>query len=83
MSGKLWFNAEDGTTGSELWSYDPTSGIAEIVADLSPGSSGSSPGVFSGLVPISDRWLLFDADDGSFGIEPWVHDTLTGQTNLL
>jgi len=83
MSGKLWFNAEDGTTGSELWSYDPTSGTAEIVADLSPGSSGSSPGVFSGLVPISDRWLLFDADDGSFGIEPWVHDTLTGQTSLL
>ena len=55
MSGKLWFNAEDGTQGNELWSYDPDSGTAEMVTDLSPGSSGSSPGVFSGLVPISDR----------------------------
>ena len=83
MSGKLWFNAEDGAQGSELWSYDPSTGSAEIVVDLFPGSSGSSPGVFSGLVPISDRWLFFDADDGTSGIEPWVHDTLTGQTTLL
>ena len=83
MSGKLWFNAEDGAQGSELWSYDPSTGSAEIVVDLFPGSSGSSPGVFSGLVPISDRWLFFDADDGTSGIEPWVHDTLTGHTTLL
>ena len=83
MSGKLWFNAEDGTRGNELWSYDPASGTAEMVTDLSPGSSGSSPGVFSGLVPISNRWLLFDADDGMSGIEPWVYDTLTGYTALL
>ena len=83
MSGKLWFNAEDGAQGSELWSYDPSSGTAEMVVDLFPGSSSSSPGVFSGLVPISNRWLLFDADDGTSGIEPWVHDTLTGHTTLL
>ena len=83
MSGKLWFNAEDGTRGNELWSYDPASGTAEMVTDLSPGSSGSSPGVFSGLVPISNRWLLFDADDSMSGIEPWVYDTLTGYAALL
>ena len=36
---KLYFQASDGVTGFELWSYDGTS--TSLVADIWPGFSGS------------------------------------------
>ncbi|MED6338834.1 MAG: hypothetical protein VYC12_07380, partial [Candidatus Thermoplasmatota archaeon] len=36
----LYFEANDGTNGNELWMYDGTS--ASMVADIRPGSSTSN-----------------------------------------
>ena len=83
MSGKLWFNADDGVSGNELWTHDPTTGITEMVVDLNNGQQGSNPGTFSGLFPVGDRWLFFDADDGVSGFEPWVIDSTTGSLSSL
>ena len=83
MSGKLWFNADDGVSGNELWTHDPTTGITEMVVDLNNGQQGSNPGTFSGLFPVGDRWLFFDADNGASGFEPWVIDSTTGSLSSL
>lgn len=32
---------------------------------------------------LQDRWLIFAADDGVFGSEPWVHDLESGLTQRL
>ena len=41
--GKLYFAANDGNTGYELWQYDASSGAASFVADINTGSGGSHP----------------------------------------
>jgi len=44
LNGKLYFNANDGTHGNELYSYDPLTGVASLVADIKPtGSQSSDP----------------------------------------
>ena len=39
ISGTLFFTANDGTHGNELWENDG----AVMVADIDPGSAGSNP----------------------------------------
>ena len=41
--GKLFFRADDGNTGSELWQYDASSGVASLAADINTGSGSSFP----------------------------------------
>ena len=70
FNGQLYFRANDGNSGFELWRYDginpPT-----LAADIRPGSRGSSPDnltVFNGQ-------LYFRADDGTgSGKELWRYD---------
>ena len=83
LAGKLWFNADDGSHGNEMWTYNPSTGTSELVFDINQGPSSSSLGIFSGLYPVLDRWLFFDASDGNNGNEPWVYDSLTGSLSPL
>lgn len=41
--GKLYFNANNGTNGTELWSTDGTLGGTNLVLDLNPGTASSLP----------------------------------------
>jgi ELWxxDGT repeat protein len=70
VDGRLFFVADDGVHGSELWT---TNGIAEgplLVADLNPGATGSAPAAPASV----DGRLLFAADDGVHGKELWRSD---------
>jgi ELWxxDGT repeat protein len=73
----LYFNADDGVHGRELWKYNGTT--ASLVADIFPGKdlsgrgSSSSP---SGL-RVFDNALYFSADDGVHGRELWKYDGTT------
>ena len=75
---KLFFSANDGVTGVELWSSDGTSTGTTLLADLNavPDTSGSSTP--SNLTVIGNT-LYFTANNGIKGTELWKAD-LTGAT---
>lgn len=64
----LYFRANDGTTGTELWMTDGTSGGTMQVADIQSGFGSSFP---SGLYAVGGE-LLFSANDGTNGTELWM-----------
>ena len=66
--GRLYFPANDGEHGVELWESDGTAEGTRMVEDVAPGPSSSYP---EELTPAGDR-LYFAADDGVHGREPWV-----------
>ncbi|HET8726977.1 MAG TPA: hypothetical protein VFO41_05645, partial [Alphaproteobacteria bacterium] len=73
----LYFSAERGAEGRELWAYDGD-GIA-LVRDLVPGAASGTPQT---LTPVGED-LFFTADtDGLTGV-PWKVDGETGEVTKL
>src|SRR5204862_226073 len=66
-SGTLFFSADDGVNGGELWKSDGTAAGTVMVADINT-SGGSGP---SSLTCVGSS-LFFSADDGIHGREPWI-----------
>lgn len=60
-SAGLYFPANNGSQGLELWKSDGTSGGTSIVADLVTGMPGSKPDVTFWL---TNGKILFEADNG-------------------
>ncbi|MTB53128.1 T9SS type A sorting domain-containing protein [Lewinella sp. W8] len=42
-NGKIYFSADDGFQGRELWAYDPETNLSYPVADFNPGPEDGSP----------------------------------------
>ena len=80
LNGKLYFTANDGITGSELWVSDGTTEGSSLVADIRPGNDGFSEP--DQLIAIGDK-LYFTADDRENGRELWVSDGTTEGTTLV
>ena len=78
VGGRLYFSATDGVRGSELWEYDPATGILTFAAEVFPGSSSSHPRF---TTPLGDD-LYFEADDGVTGRELWHYGPATGTADL-
>jgi len=81
-AGRLFFTVYNETTGAELWASTGNAADTEgtgMVADLNPGP-GSSSAQF--LTAVGGA-LLFTADDGLTGLEPWRTDgTAAGTVRL-
>jgi ELWxxDGT repeat protein len=79
VDGTLFFIANDGVHGQELWRTDGTAAGTRLVKDIRPGPEGSEP------VPMaaSGGLLLLSANDGSHGQEPWISDGTEEGTILL
>ena len=78
MGKSLFFVADDGLHGRELWTCDGE-GHCSLVADLYPGFPGSSPEKLFD----ADGWLCFTAETAEHGREPWVLDAGTGGASML
>lgn len=61
----VYFSADDGVAGRELWRYDSVTGRAELASDILAGTEGSSPSL---LALIGER-LLIVADQTGVGRE--------------
>src|SRR5205823_1022287 len=70
VNGRLFFTADDGTGGRELWQSDGTAAGTVLVKDINPGGAGSSPGSLTNV----NGTLLFTADDGTGARELWKSD---------
>ncbi len=70
VNGVLYFAANDGTHGTELWRSDGTSGGTYLVSDINAGGSSGSPRFFAAI----NGFLYFSADNGAGLLEPWRSD---------
>ncbi len=81
VNGTLFFVANDGTTGGELWKSDGTTIGTTLVKDIRPGSSVNDPWP-GGLTNVNGT-LFFVANDGTTGGELWKSDGTTIGTTLV
>ena len=66
--GRLYFAADDGEHGIELWTSDGTAAGTRRVSDIAAGLYSSSPRELKAV----GNLLYFSADDQVIGREPWV-----------
>ncbi|WP_428940841.1 ELWxxDGT repeat protein [Fontivita pretiosa] len=83
----LFFAADDGNAGMELWKTDGTAGGTVMVKDINPaGASGPFSFVEVPLVYDGNKTrtvLFFQADDGEHGYELWISDGTEQGTSMV
>ncbi len=76
VGNTLYFRADDGVSGNELWRSDGTETGTQLVKDIQNGTYGSNPGSFAAV----DGMLFFTAFSGS---ELWRSNGSTNGTQLV
>ncbi|BBH39096.1 hypothetical protein myaer102_16210 [Microcystis viridis NIES-102] len=79
MGNTLFFSANDGVNGFELWKSDGTATGTVLLKNILPGFSWSGP---SNLTAVGST-LFFRANDGVNGQELWKSDGTAAGTVLL
>src|SRR5204862_5675421 len=79
VGGYLFFVANDGIHGAEIWVSQGMPVTTNELLDLGPGSAGSSPTALKD----ANGNLMFIADDGIHGAEPWVYVLTSGVATVL
>jgi ELWxxDGT repeat protein len=82
---KLYFSADNGENGTELYVSDGTAGGTQLLVDINPGEDnyGNVRGSYPrGLVEFKDK-LYFSANNGKNGTELYVSDGTAGGTQLV
>lgn len=78
-AGYLFFRADDGVHGLELWKSNGTAAGTQLVADIQPGPGHAVPGALTDV----NGALFFRADDGVHGAELWKSDGTAAGTHLV
>jgi len=76
----LFFFADDGVHGQELWASDGTAEGTRMVLDICPGDCLSG---FSSPITVHDGALYFVANDGLHGRELWRSDGTADGTRMV
>ncbi|HYG63736.1 MAG TPA: ELWxxDGT repeat protein, partial [Thermoanaerobaculia bacterium] len=79
QGNRVFFVADDGVHGRELWVSDGTAAGTVLVEDILPGAGSSLPAELSAHEDV----LLFSAHDGAHGREPWRSDGTATGTRLV
>ncbi len=78
-AARVYFRANDGVHGAELWATDGTAQGTRLVRDIRPGEAGSGPTL---LTRVGSR-VFFTAADGVHGRELWVSDGTRAGTHMV
>jgi ELWxxDGT repeat protein len=70
FNGLLFFTADDGLTGTELWKTNGSFVGTELVKDINPGNASSSPL----MLTVINGKLFFVATTAASGTEIWCSD---------
>ncbi|HEV7300726.1 MAG TPA: ELWxxDGT repeat protein [Tepidisphaeraceae bacterium] len=85
--GTVYFRANDGRTGAELWRTDGTAGGTALVADIAPGSAGSMSTDPTSSNPLNlgilDNQIFFAARSVDSDTELWTSDGTEAGTRRL
>ena len=79
IGSTLYFTADDGNHGNELWKSDGTAAGTTLVADIHPGTADSH----ASNLTANGSTLYFTADDGNHGNELWKSDGTAAGTKLI
>ncbi|MFA6059849.1 MAG: ELWxxDGT repeat protein [Taibaiella sp.] len=79
FQNKVYFLADDGVHGQELWVSDGTTAGTTMVKDINPGTEGSYPIYLKAF----NESLVFQAYDPSHGVELWVSNGTAAGTQML
>ena len=79
VGNRVFFVADDGNTGRELWSSDGTTAGTRLVRDLYPGSESSDPDDFL----VKGNELYFTAKNPAIGRELWKTDGTAAGTQRI
>ena len=77
----IYFSADDGSSGEELWAHNTSSHSTWRVADIRSGLLDSQPG--KGMYVLIGDIIVFDATDYYNGRELWTHNTATNSTSRV
>jgi len=80
-NSEIYFSANDGINGLELWHSDGTSDGTEMLANINP--SGSFNPKYLTRMNSYDDLLYFAAEDGSNGKALWQSDGTSGGTTMV
>jgi ELWxxDGT repeat protein len=79
VNNLLFFQADDGTHGAELWASNGSAAGTFLVKDINPGASSSTPYNFTNV----NGTLFFSANDGTHGLELWASNGSAAGTFLV
>ncbi len=81
---RLFFPANDGTNGIELWSSDGTAAGTTLARNLNPGAGNGVAALASIVYPAGlGTKVLFAGDDGVGGFEPCLSNGTLAGTNVI
>jgi ELWxxDGT repeat protein len=78
----VFFAADDGVHGNDLWRTDGTLAGTALVKDVNPSLRSDASTNLDGASELNGK-LLFYANDGVHGYEPWITDGTESGTRMI